>query len=101
VRGGEIDVAIDDILHARLRLAHIVNTTAYHEWLLDAVCSLHCYGIANARSSQPGTHHASIRISPVAGGHAPAFGTSLADADVAVVVDRQTGSGYATALDQT
>jgi hypothetical protein len=25
--GGEIDIAIDDILHARLRLAHVVNTT--------------------------------------------------------------------------
>src|SRR6185369_13391082 len=49
-QGVEIDVAVDDVLHARLCLAHIVNTTTYHEWLLDAVCGLHCHGIADARS---------------------------------------------------
>src|SRR6185503_18763284 len=49
-QGGEIDVAVDDVLHARLCLAYVVNTTADHEGLLDAVCSLHDYGVANASS---------------------------------------------------
>src|SRR6185369_9519389 len=43
-QGGEIDVAIDDIFHARLRLAHVVHTAADHEWLLDTIRSLHAYG---------------------------------------------------------
>src|ERR1044071_6941131 len=49
-QGGEIDVAVDDILHARLCLAHVENATADHEWLLDPVCGLHYHRVANARS---------------------------------------------------
>src|SRR5689334_22747096 len=49
-QGGEIDIAVNNVLHTRLCLAHVVNATADHKWLLDAVCSLHCHRVANARS---------------------------------------------------
>src|ERR1051325_4186019 len=45
-QGGEIDVAIDDVLHARLRLAHVVHTAADDERLLYAVRSLDCDCVA-------------------------------------------------------
>src|SRR5215217_5597847 len=45
--GCEIDIAVDDVLHARLRLAHVVNTAADHEWCLDAIRSLDCDGVAD------------------------------------------------------
>src|SRR5918994_691255 len=35
----EVDVAINKILHARLRLAYIVNASSDNERLLDTVCS--------------------------------------------------------------
>src|ERR1044072_9461437 len=82
----EIDVAVDDILHPRLRLAYIVNPTADHEGLLNAICSLHCYGIANARS------HNLERVAldqDLAGRRRPgaAFRHEFTDAYVAVVLD--------------
>src|SRR6476646_3187964 len=42
----EIDVAVNDVFHARLRLADVVNATRDHEWLLDAVRSLNNHGVA-------------------------------------------------------
>src|SRR5215217_7456091 len=38
--GCEIDIAVDDVLHTRLRLAHVVNAAADHEWCLYAIRSL-------------------------------------------------------------
>jgi hypothetical protein len=47
-QGCEIDVAVDDVFHARLRLAHVVNAPADHEWLFDAIWRFHHHGIADA-----------------------------------------------------
>src|ERR1044072_4037062 len=83
---GEIDVAIDDVLHARLRLADVVNTTADHKGLLDAVRSLHCYYVANVRLRNlkrvAFDQDLARRRRPCTG-----FWHELADANVPVVLD--------------
>ena len=73
-QGREIDVAVDDVLHARLRLAHVVNAAADHEWLLDAVCGLNCHGVADVCLAQPETHRAQSvsRLSQAATRRSPA-----------------------------
>src|SRR5688500_11246320 len=49
-QGGEIDVAVNDVLHARLRLAHVVHAAADEQQLLLAVCSLYLNLVAYIRS---------------------------------------------------
>src|SRR5438105_3661939 len=44
----KIDVTIDHVLHARLRLADVMNAAADHERSLDAVGSLHDNCVADA-----------------------------------------------------
>src|SRR6185436_18355760 len=83
---GEIDVAVNDVLHARLRLAHVVHTAADDERLFDPVHSLDRDCIADV------CFHNLKRIALdqyLAGGGRPraAFRHKLADANVAVVLD--------------
>src|SRR5207237_1143158 len=85
-QGRQIDVTINDVLHARLRLAHIMNAAADQEGSLDAVRSLHenCVADAGFRNlkSIPLDQDLTGRGRP---------GTLLrhefADADVAVIFD--------------
>src|SRR5215208_3936353 len=48
-QGGEIDITVNDVLHPRLRLAHVVNAAGNCERLLNAIGSLYDHRIANAR----------------------------------------------------
>src|SRR5574338_36592 len=80
----EIDVTIDDVLHARLRLAHVVYTAADHEWLFDTLRGLHGDSVAdvcfrNLESVALDQHFTSGRRPCTALGH------EFANAYVAVV----------------
>src|SRR6185503_6017196 len=85
---GEIDVAVNDILHSRLRLAHVVDAAANHQWLLDAIRSFYGHRVADTcfRNLKRIAldQDLAVRWRPRA-----TLGNKRADADVAIVMDHK------------
>src|SRR5688572_5622217 len=84
--GGEVYVTVNNILHTRLRLAHVVCAASDHERLLDTVRSLNSYNVADLcfRNLKSVALNQNLAVP----GRPGAFlGNKLADADVAVVVN--------------
>ena len=64
--GVEGDVAVDDVLHARLGLAHVVDGAAHSQGPLISAGGPHGHGVADPRASTS-TASRSIRTSPAKG----------------------------------
>src|SRR6185369_15543627 len=84
----EIDVAVDDVLHARLRLAHVVNAAADYERCFYAIRSLDGDGVADVCPRYLKRialdQYLACRWRPSA-----TLGHELADANIAVIFDHK------------